>query len=136
MRTSYFLHPTSYFLRRRGISLLEVLISIGIMAVGLISVMSLLPVGGIQAQKADIEQRKAETGLNIVREFKTRGMARLPTVNQLNESTDPNTYCPWRLFNGNEFFVSSGIHFRLRNGARTHSALLPQPPFCPWRSIR
>ncbi len=34
--TSYIL--TSYFLLRRGISLLEVLISIGIVAVGLVSV--------------------------------------------------------------------------------------------------
>ena len=49
--------------RRRGISLMEVLISIGIVAVGLVSIAALIPVGGIQAQKADIEQRKAETGL-------------------------------------------------------------------------
>ncbi len=84
---SYFRHPTS---SRRGISLLEVLISIGIVAIGLVSVAALIPVGGIQAMKADIEQRKAETGLNIIREFKTRGMG----------IVEPNANCPWVRYNG------------------------------------
>src|SRR5690349_15601710 len=37
---------------RTGISLMEVLVSIGIVAIGLVSVLSLLPVGGYQAARA------------------------------------------------------------------------------------
>ena len=54
---------------------MEVLISIGIMAIGLVSVASLLPVGGLQQQKANVEERKAQLVLNAVRDFHVRGMA-------------------------------------------------------------
>jgi hypothetical protein len=60
---------------RQGISLLEVLISIFILAVGMLSIASLLPVGGYQAQKATIEDRKSVIGQNAFHEFRTRGMA-------------------------------------------------------------
>lgn len=60
---------------RAGISLLEVLISMFILAVGLLSIASLLPVGGSQVQKAMIEDRKSTVGLNAFHEFRTRGMA-------------------------------------------------------------
>jgi hypothetical protein len=60
---------------RAGISLLEVLISIFILAVGMLSIASLLPVGGYQAQKATIEDRKSVIGQNAFHEFRTRGMA-------------------------------------------------------------
>ncbi len=58
-----------------AISLLEVLISIFILSIGLLSISSLLPVGSYQAQKAGIEDRKAVIGQNAVREFRTYGMA-------------------------------------------------------------
>jgi type II secretory pathway pseudopilin PulG len=61
-------------LLRSGISLIEVLISIGIMAIGMLSIASLLPVGNIQTQKANVEERKAELGLNAYREFQIRGL--------------------------------------------------------------
>ena len=60
--------------RRAGISLMEVLISIFIMAVGMVSIASLLPVGGIQVQKANVEEQKAMLGLNAQREFQIRGI--------------------------------------------------------------
>ncbi len=59
---------------RTGISLMEVLISIGIMAIGMVSIASLLPVGGLQVERANIEERKAELGLNAYREFQICGM--------------------------------------------------------------
>ncbi len=60
---------------RTGISLLEVLISMFILAVGLLSIASLLPVGGYQVQKAMIDDRMSAIGQNAFHEFRTRGMA-------------------------------------------------------------
>jgi hypothetical protein len=52
-----------------------VLISMFILAVGLLSIASLLPVGGYQVQKAMIDDRKSTVGQNAFHEFRTRGMA-------------------------------------------------------------
>jgi type II secretory pathway pseudopilin PulG len=60
---------------RAGISLLEVLVSMGILTIGLLSIASLLPLGSYQAQKALTEDAKAAIGQNAYREFRTRGMA-------------------------------------------------------------
>ncbi len=56
---------------------MEVLISIGIMAIGMISIASLLPVGGIYVQRANVEERKSELGQNAYREFQIRGMGKI-----------------------------------------------------------
>jgi hypothetical protein len=61
-------------LARRGISLMEVLVSIGIVAIGLVSVLSLLPVGGYQAARAETEVRKSTLGQNAVQDLRTRGV--------------------------------------------------------------
>ena len=45
------------------------------MAIGLVSVASLLPVGGLQQQKANVEEAKHNLVLNAVRDFHVRGMA-------------------------------------------------------------
>ncbi len=65
------LHPTS---ERSGISMLEVLISIMVVAIGLVSIAALIPVGGIQVQKSNTQERTATLGLNAFREFQVRGM--------------------------------------------------------------
>ena len=95
--------------RRHGISLMEVLISIAIMAIGLLSIAALIPVGGIQAQKAEIEQRKADLGLNAFRDFKTRGYGRMPSQSELLIcSADPNTNASyqWRTHGGGKYFAA------------------------------
>ena len=58
---------------RRGISLLEVLISIGILSVGLASVLALLPAGGSQAKKAMVEDRRSALGAAAIGDFVNRG---------------------------------------------------------------
>jgi hypothetical protein len=62
--------------RRHAITLLEVLMSMFVLAVGLLSVASLLPVGSFQAARALIDDRKAVLGQNAAREAKTRGVLR------------------------------------------------------------
>ena len=72
------LHP------RRGITLMEVLIAIGILAVGLTSVVSLVPAGQSQAARAVILDRAAATVANGLQDAATYGMLRPDSI-----ATDP-----------------------------------------------
>ena len=65
-------HPRS----RRGITLIEVLIAIGIFAIGLTSVAALLPAGGSQARKAMISDRSANLAENALADAVTIGLTR------------------------------------------------------------
>lgn len=61
---------------RRGITLIEVLIAIGIFAIGLTSVAALLPAGGSQARKAIISDRSANLAENALADAVTIGLTR------------------------------------------------------------
>lgn len=61
---------------RHGISLLEVLISMGIMTVGLLSVLSLVPAGKSQAVKAVIYDRSSVMASNVAADLISRGLLR------------------------------------------------------------
>lgn len=60
---------------RRGVSLLEVLISIGVTAVGLLGVMSLIPLAGAQARKGQISERATVIGQAGHGQMNAYGMA-------------------------------------------------------------
>ena len=68
------LHP------RRGITLMEVLIAIGILAVGLTSVVSLVPAGQSQAARALILDRGASMVANGLQDAVTYGLTRPDSV--------------------------------------------------------
>lgn len=59
---------------RRGITLLEVLISMFVMLVGLLGVMSLIPVGRFEQQRGAKIDRASACGRGAFREVKIRGM--------------------------------------------------------------
>lgn len=61
-------------LSRRGITLLEVLISMFVMLVGLLGVMSLIPVGRFEMQRGAKIDRASACGRGAFREMKVRGM--------------------------------------------------------------
>ncbi|MHB8973618.1 MAG: type IV pilus modification PilV family protein [Pirellulaceae bacterium] len=64
-------------LRRRtrsGISLLEVVFSIGVVMIGLVGIAALLPVAGSQANKGAVADSAARLGADAVREFHVRSM--------------------------------------------------------------
>ncbi len=63
------------FRARRGVSLLEVTFSIGVVVIGLVGIAALLPLGGALARKGAIADSAAQLGANAVREFSARGMA-------------------------------------------------------------
>ena len=59
--------------RRAGITLLEVLISIGVLTIGLVSVLSLVPAGRSYAVKATIYDRATSVAENAIADVITRG---------------------------------------------------------------
>ena len=61
---------------RDGITLMEVLIAIGILAVGLSSVAALLPAGGSQAKKAVMADRASSLAANALADAITAGLTR------------------------------------------------------------
>lgn len=63
---------------RAGITLMEVLISIGILAVGLTAVITIIPAAGSQSQKALTESTKANVGLAALDDAITRGILKPP----------------------------------------------------------
>ena len=63
---------------RAGITLMEVLISIGILSVGLTAVITIIPAAGSQAQKALTESSKANVGLTAIDDAITRGILSPP----------------------------------------------------------
>jgi len=60
--------------RRSGISLVEVLVSIGVVAVGILGVVTLLPLGLQQTKQGTVADRAAAAGRRAWREFQVRGM--------------------------------------------------------------
>jgi type II secretory pathway pseudopilin PulG len=73
--------------QRHGITILEVLISIGILSVGLASVLALLPAGGSQARKAMVDDRRSALGENALADCQTRGL--LNPLNWSGAATPP-----------------------------------------------
>ena len=74
---------------RRGISLIEVLISIFVMAVGLLGVLSLMPLAHHEANRGMIEDRKGQVGRAALRDFRVRGMAAARTEMLLDANFAP-----------------------------------------------
>jgi len=65
---------------RRGITLMEVLISIGVLAIGLTSVMSLIPAGKSEAGKAVVYDRAAAMAMNGLTDAITYGVTRPDSI--------------------------------------------------------
>ena len=76
--------------RRSGITLMEVLISIGILSIGLASVVALIPAGGSQAKKTVIEDRRGAMGAGAIADVVNYGM-----LNSATWSTIPTA--PYRV---------------------------------------
>ena len=95
--------------RPRGISLMEVLISMGVVAIGLVGAISLMPVAGNSAATAALETRKGLFGRRAIDEFHTRGM------------NDPRS---WVTNNGTRW-VTPGNHFGGTQPLRSAYAIDP-----------
>ena len=80
----------SYPRNRRGISLMEVLISAFILAVGLLGVASLIPIAGFQAAEASRNDRAATIGRSALSDVKLRGLLNPAMWAGVNDPNDPN----------------------------------------------
>src|ERR1700709_2274572 len=60
--------------RRRGLSLTEVLISMGILTLGLLGVASVFPVGSFYMQKAEISDKGSAIAQSVFSDLMARGM--------------------------------------------------------------
>jgi pilin/secretion family protein with methylation motif len=60
--------------RRRGLSLTEVLIAMGILTLGLLGVASIFPVAGFYMHKADLEDRGSAIARSVMNDIVARGM--------------------------------------------------------------
>jgi prepilin-type N-terminal cleavage/methylation domain-containing protein len=67
----------SYPWNRRGVTLLEVLVSILIMSIGVLSVAALLPMGAIQTSQGRVADQAAAVGQGALRDFRIRGMSEI-----------------------------------------------------------
>jgi type II secretory pathway pseudopilin PulG len=70
---------------RRGITLMEVLISIGILAVGLTSVVALVPAGRSQASRGIIYDRATTMATNALADAITAGFTRFDSLTPVSE---------------------------------------------------
>ena len=85
-------HPSSFILHpspRRGISLLEVLVSIFILSVGLLGVAALIPIGKLSLVETNISDRTGACGRAALREIKIR---RLLDPNNWNSTPASTTF--------------------------------------------
>ncbi|HEY5311887.1 MAG TPA: prepilin-type N-terminal cleavage/methylation domain-containing protein, partial [Pirellulales bacterium] len=82
------------WLRRRGITLLEVLIAMGVLAVGVMSIASLLPVGRYQMSQAAVFDEASTLGRAAFRDMAVHGYLRPSTWLYVGQSLQPVTIGP------------------------------------------
>jgi type II secretory pathway pseudopilin PulG len=88
---------------RRGITLMEVLISIGILAVGLTSVVALVPAGKSQAARSVTLDRSASMATNALADAITAGFTRFDSLTPISEDLNgDNVFQPNEDVNGDQ----------------------------------
>lgn len=92
---------------RAGISLTEVLISMGIMAVGLLGAASLFPVGGHYLRQGDVSDRADAIAQAALSDAVARGML------------DPENWLVTRVLNPNRAFYDTSFTTQLQNAHTT-----------------
>ncbi|MCH5375975.1 MAG: hypothetical protein JJ992_18555, partial [Planctomycetes bacterium] len=87
-------HPSQPFSAgfRRGSTLLEVMFSIGIVSVGLLGVLLVIPIAGSRTTRGTIADRADRMGRNAVRDFDVRLMRQPNTWTRFNTLASPQVY--------------------------------------------
>ena len=109
---------------RHGITLMEVLISIGILAIGLSSVAAILPAAKSQATRAVIFDRASNLAANVLADAATFGVIR---QGALTQPLNPNTLITIDPAVGGSY-ITSGTSAQLRVGGVFSTAAIGTDP--------
>ena len=116
---------------RRGISLTEVLIAMGIMTVGLLGVASVFPVGGWYMQRAEISDRGSAIAQSVMSDLVARGMLN-PSAwfTMVPNASNGTITSPNYFFQGIDGkYVTSSAGFSIQSLPRLRGLLLRR---CRW----
>jgi hypothetical protein len=153
-------------MHRRGVSLMEVMFAIGVVAVGLAGVIAIIPLGLNLVGKGNVADRAMRTGLNAVEHFEARGMNRperwmydhpgifSPVMNATAFTTPPHVPSGYafcidpRFVSINSMDISSAAAYPTTNPtyfydsrffpyyAPTTSSATTPPGLAPWPPVR
>ncbi len=79
--------PSGTHVRRRGVTLVEVMFAIGIVAIGMLGVLLVVPLAGMRTTRGMIADRADRVGRNAIREFEIRSMGQSNMWTRLRPST-------------------------------------------------
>ena len=106
---------------RRGITLMEVLISIGVLAIGLTSVLSLIPAGKSEAGKAIVYDRATAMAMNSLSDAITFGLTRPDSIVATSGAAtvvfDPANVITWPAVATSGTLKSAGVFARASDTA-------------------
>lgn len=127
--------------RRRGLSLIEVMFSIGIVAVGLLGTLTILPVAGHRVTQGTVADAADRAARNATREFDIRNLRRIANwvdnggaYSTVNNGGQYGAYCldPFGVLAGQNIFpyiAAAGTEPRMRRV--TLYSQLKDPPNTP-----
>ena len=122
--------PSPHGARRRGITLTEILISIMIMGIGMLSLATLFPLGLLRLRAANRATRSAYIALSATSDVSARNMLSLASFQNV----------PW-YYNGNNVYVSPMVHDTFPGGGGNINLTRSFGPGLPivydplWRAI-
>ncbi len=99
---------------RRGITLMEVLISIGVLAIGLTSVLSLIPAGKSEAGKAIVYDRATAMAMNGLSDAITFGLTRPDSIVVSNTAAATIVFDPANVISWDTTFTGTATVGRLK----------------------
>ena len=115
---------------RRGITLMEVLISIGVLAIGLTSVLSLIPAGKSEVGKAIVYDRATAMAMNGLSDAITFGLTRPDSFVVSSSSAATIVFDPANVISWDTSFSGTATVGRLKaDGVLATSAATSTAPF-------
>ena len=115
---------------RRGITLMEVLISIGVLAIGLTSVLSLIPAGKSEAGKAIVYDRATAMAMNGLSDAITFGLTRPDSIVVLNNAAATIVFDPANVISWDTTFSGTATVGRLKaDGVLAKGTTTSMAPF-------
>lgn len=123
---------------RDGATVLEVIFSIGIVAVGLLGTLIIIPVAGNRVTQGTIADNADRAGRNAIRQFDVMQMGRQDMWTRYRTTPDPEQYLPFHptvaepAFCIDPLFISTHVYNQSNNGANVSIAVSRKIEFFPY----